>query len=119
MAEKNIPSIISQDVVNKAALEIWQKLYNACNQTLDSVLSGETEITASTIAAVTKFLESSTSFANSAPVVQQPFTGQYHESLYGPLPVFDDDDEDETWPERPAVEPAPQKRGRGRPKANT
>jgi len=68
---------------------MWRKLQQACDMELNAILGGDKELNASTIAAVTKFLDASRDYANSIPADLKSF-----QHIYDQLPVFDDELDD-------------------------
>jgi hypothetical protein len=80
---------ITQQRVDEAVAATWIKLEAAVQRELDKVLAGESELSASTTAAVVKFIEASKDMANDP----QLRIKDWQVSL-SDLPTFDDDEND-------------------------
>ena len=94
---------LSRTDVHNASDTMWRKLQKACDMELNAILGGDKELNASTIAAVTKFLDVSRDYASSIPADPKSFL-----HIYDQLPTFDDEDEEVN------AEPTPSRRGRPR-----
>jgi hypothetical protein len=83
---KAVASALSRTDVHNASDTMWRKLQQACDMELNAILGGDKELNASTIAAVTKFLDASRDYASSIPASPQSF-----QHIWDQLPVFDDE----------------------------
>jgi TRAP-type mannitol/chloroaromatic compound transport system substrate-binding protein len=83
---KAVAPTLSRTDVHNASDTMWRKLQQACDMELNAILGGDKELNASTIAAVTKFLDASRDYASSIPAEAKDF-----KHIWDQLPTFDDD----------------------------
>lgn len=93
-------SAIGKSDIKRSALEAWRKLDNVIQNELALIMKGDREITASTAAAVIKFIEASASLASGpddlSPKDQEDRNRAFMEKIGDRQPpTFDDDDEDQ------------------------
>jgi hypothetical protein len=91
------PLIGKQDI-KRSALETWRKLDTVMQNELALILKGDKEITASTAAAVIKFIEASANLANASDDLSPKDQGDRQRALMEQiapnLPTFDDDEDE-------------------------
>lgn len=93
-------SAIGKSDIKRSALEAWRKLDTVIQNELALIMKGDREITASTAAAVIKFIEASASLASApddlSPKDQEDRNRAFMEKIGNrPFPTFDDDNDDE------------------------
>jgi hypothetical protein len=87
--------LIGKQDIKRSALEAWRKLDTVIQNELSLIMKGDKEITASTAAAVIKFIEASAELARGPEDLsakdsvdrQQAIMGK----IYDKLPTFDDE----------------------------
>jgi len=94
-------NLIGKQDIKRSALETWRKLDTVIQNELSLIMKGDKEITASTAAAVIKFIEASAELARGPEDLsakdavdrQQTIMGK----LYDKLPTFDDEDDNDDY----------------------
>ncbi|WP_314948884.1 hypothetical protein [Bradyrhizobium cosmicum] len=91
---------IGKTDIKRSALEAWRKLDTVIQNELALIMKGDREITASTAAAVIKFIEASASLASASddlsPKDQEDRNRALREKIGNRLfPIFDDGNDDE------------------------
>src|SRR3954465_11471611 len=92
------PATIGKSDIKRSALEAWRKLDTVIQNELALIMKGDREITASTAAAVIKFIEASASLGSASddlsPKDQEDRNRALMERIGNrPFPTFDDDDD--------------------------
>ncbi|QQO21811.1 hypothetical protein JJB98_18640 [Bradyrhizobium diazoefficiens] len=97
------PTIGKSDI-KRSALEAWRKLDTVIQNELSLIMNGQREITASTAAAVIKFIEASADLASGSEDLSPKDKDDRQQALMEkigklPFPTFDDadDDEEDQW----------------------
>lgn len=95
---------IGKSDIKRSALEAWRKLDTVIQNELSLIMKGEREITASTAAAVIKFIEASADLASGSEDLSPKDKDDRQQALMEkigklPFPTFDDadDDEEDQW----------------------
>jgi hypothetical protein len=93
-ADANLTPIGKSDI-KRSALETWRKLDTVIQSELSLIMKGEKEITASTAAAVIKFIEASAGLASSSEDLSEKDKADRQQAMTASLtlPVFDDDED--------------------------
>jgi hypothetical protein len=91
---------IGKSDIKRSALETWRKLDTVIQNELSLIMKGDREITASTAAAVIKFIEASANLASGSDDLsskdQEDRQRTLMEQIAPKLPAFADDEETET-----------------------
>jgi hypothetical protein len=91
------PVPIGKQDIKRSALETWRKLDTVIQKELSLIMKGDKEITASTAAAVIKFIEASADLAKSPEDFSEKDVKDRHQTIMTKLtlPTFDDDDSEQ------------------------
>jgi hypothetical protein len=94
-SEANAPELIGKSDIKRSALAAWRKLDTVIQKELSLIMKGDKEITASTAAAVIKFIEASTTLASSSEDLSAKDAQDRQQAMFASLtlPTFDDEDE--------------------------
>jgi hypothetical protein len=95
--EVEAQSAIGKSDIKRSALETWRKLDTVIQNELSLIMKGEKEITASTAAAVIKFIEASADLASGSEDLSGKDVVDRQQAINArigaDLPTFDDDDD--------------------------
>jgi hypothetical protein len=89
--------LIGKSDIKRSALETWRKLDTVIQNELSLIMKGDKEITASTAAAVIKFIEASAGLASGTEDLSEKDAQDRHQATMAKLtlPTFDDEEDDE------------------------
>jgi hypothetical protein len=94
-------SLIGKSDIKRSALETWRKLDTVIQNELSLIMKGDKEITASTAAAVIKFIEASADLASGSEDLSEKDKEDrqrvINERIGADLPTFDDEDDNENY----------------------
>jgi hypothetical protein len=95
-AEAEANADIGKSDIKRSALETWRKLDTVIQNELSQIMKGDKEITASTAAAVIKFIEASAGLASGSEDLSEKDKEDrqrvINERIGAGLPTFDDED---------------------------
>jgi hypothetical protein len=93
---KDDTTAIGKSDIRRSALEAWRKLDTVIQNELSLIMKGDKEITASTAAAVIKFIEASTDLASGPEDLSEKDAQDRRQAMIAKLtlPTFDDEDDD-------------------------
>lgn len=88
-------AVIGKSDIKRSALETWRKLDTVIQNELSLIMKGDKEITASTAAAVIKFIEASSDLARTSEDLSEKDAQDRQKTMMATLtlPTFDDENE--------------------------